>query len=554
MAVVAGSFINVDNSDRFFGNYYISLCHIKHMLKPNIEYFEEVLKDEINEFYKLIEECELEEERNNEVNDPLYSKYCELKMDITIPEEYVRISVVGLAWSLANKYGWNTDYLIDDTGKKVKVNYNAFEEYLIKRFLPISIGFPKPTIYVWNGKQYVENKGHLEHAIKEVLKPYFTEKQIRSHMGEIMYRVQVSTISINPPFNKYNDLLPVKNGTLLLEPDYKLLPHSPAFLFTFSLNVEYDPDAECPNIDKFISEIVEGEDQKVLYEIPAICLLNERYHYAYMLYGSGSNGKSTYLNIVKTFLGNENVTSMTFQELCNNRFAVAELYGKLANICADIPADPVVYTGMFKMLTGGDMVKAEKKYRDPFTFVNRAKLIFSCNELPQTGDMTDAFWRRWIIVKFPKKFRRNEELLDKLLTKEELSGFLNRVLEARTRIMLKGVTITKTMEDIKNEWMSRANPVWGFVKDCLVEDPRGEVTKEGMYDAYREYCEEHDLRVVSKTKFAIELQKYIKVKSTRKRIRGELKRVWVGVRLVCNCKEDDIYTGVEDYEIDLSDF
>ena len=524
------------------------------MLKLNIDYFEDILKDEIREIYKLIEEGELEEERGNEVDNPIYLKYRELKNYVTIPETYIRASVVGLAWELANKYGWCTGELVDDSGKRVKVNYNAFEEYLIKRFLPISVGFPKPTIYVWNGKQYVENKGHIEHAIKEILEPYFTEKQIRSHTGEIMYRIQVSTIAVNPPFNKHsNDLLPVKNGTLLLEPEYKLLPHSPAFLFTYSLNVEYDPDAECPNIERFISEVVEGDDQKVLYEIPALCLLNERYHYAYMLYGTGSNGKSTYLTVVKTFLGNENVTSMTFQELCNNRFAVAELYGRLANICADIPADPVAYTGMFKMLTGGDMVKAEKKYRDPFTFVNRAKLIFSCNELPQTGDMTDAFWRRWIIVKFPKKFSRNEELLNKLLTKEELSGFLNKVLEARTRIMLKGVTITKTMEDVKNEWMSRANPVWGFVKNCLVEDPGGEVTKEDMYNAYREYCEEHNLRVVSKTKFAIELQKYIKVKSTRKRIRGELKRVWTGVRLICY-NEDNEFEPIEDFEIDLSGF
>ena len=499
-----------------------------------LKHFERILEKEIDEFYCFIDECEIEENRGNEVNNDLYLKYKSIHTDITLPEWIERAGIIGLTWEHCNRVGWYVDDLVNQESKRARVNYNAFEEYLIKRFLPISIGFPKPTIYIWDGRQFVENKGRMEKAIKEVLNPYFSEKQIRNHTGEIMYRVQLATLFTDPPFNKYYEFIPVKNGTLMIEPEYKLLPHSPAFGFTYCLNAKYDPNAKCPEIDQFISQIVDGDDRKALYEIPALCLMSEWYQYAYMLYGTGSNGKSTYLSLIKAFLNPKNVAAMTFQELCSNRFAVAELYGKLANICADIPADPVSYTGIFKMLTGGDLIKAEKKYKDPFYFVNRAKLIFSCNEFPETKDMTDAFWRRWILIEFPHKFsRKDDELIKKLTTEEELSGFLNRVLEALTRIKIKGVTITKTMEDIKKEWETRANPVAGFARHCVVYDPKSEVPKDEMYNAYRSFCEMKNLKVVSKTKFAIDLMKYVRTNSSKKRVGNKVIRVWTCVRLRC---------------------
>jgi putative DNA primase/helicase len=520
-----------------------------------LDYCMDILEKEIEGFWQFIKHCEDLESLGENVDSQIYKGWKSFENDIILSREVRKAIVVGYAWTLKNMSPWSTSNLVVSDGKKYQVNYTAFEEYIIRKFLPVTIGYEKPTIFIWNGKQYVENRGEIENLIKHELEPYFDIKQIRNHTNEIMYRVKIATTVRSLPFNLHDNFLPVKNGTLMLEPEYRLLPHSPAFGFTYCINANYDPNAKCEKIEKFISEVVEGEDQKVLYEIAAICLLDERYHYAYMLYGSGGNGKSTYLTILRTFLGEQNVSSMTFQELCEYRFAQAELFGKLANICADIPRNPVSYTGIFKMLTGGDMIKAEKKYRDPFYFVNRAKLIFSCNELPEVRDTSPAFWRRWIIVKFPRTFPPNPDLIKELTTEEELSGFLNKVLEARTRILMKGVSKTKTIEDVMREWMMQANPVWGFIVNCIVSDPSSEIPRDELYDAYRNFCEQHNLRVVSKTAFAHELQKYIKVGTRKKRVRGELKRVWTMIRLRCDeckkCTSEDEENG--DYSLDSFD-
>src|SRR5208337_5133071 len=98
--------------------------------------------------------------------------------------------------------------------------------------------------------------------------------------------------------------------------------------------------------------------------------------------GDGSNGKSTLINLIKALIGLKNVSSRGLQELEMNRFAKADLYGKLANLYADLPDTALRSVGIFKMLTGGDPITAERKFQNPFKFISGAKLIFSCNKVP----------------------------------------------------------------------------------------------------------------------------------------------------------------------------
>jgi putative DNA primase/helicase len=95
------------------------------------------------------------------------------------------------------------------------------------------------------------------------------------------------------------------------------------------------------------------------------------------------------------------------------------LYGKLANIYADLPAIALKETGIFKMLTGGDTISGEHKFKPRFYFKNYAKLIFSCNQIPQTPDDSDAFYRRWIIVNFPHQFLDADQNTDKNLVADK---------------------------------------------------------------------------------------------------------------------------------------
>ena len=105
---------------------------------------------------------------------------------------------------------------------------------------------------------------------------------------------------------------------------------------------------------------------------------------SFVLVGAPKAGKSTILSVVQDILlGTENASNISWQNL-SERFKSAELFGKLANIFADLPSKNIEDGDMFKVLTGDDMISAERKNKDSFSFKPYARLVFSCNEVPST--------------------------------------------------------------------------------------------------------------------------------------------------------------------------
>lgn len=145
--------------------------------------------------------------------------------------------------------------------------------------------------------------------------------------------------------------------------------------------------------------------------------------------------------------------------MLNERFAPANLYQKLANIDADVSGDILIKnTGKLKKLTGNDEYPGEFKYKTPFKFRNFAKLIFSCNEIPETDDTTDAFFRRLIIINFTQQFLAEKDdphIIDKLCTEEEFTGLLHELLGRLPRIIAHGIrpTTNETMKETYEKYM-----------------------------------------------------------------------------------------------------
>ena len=160
-----------------------------------------------------------------------------------------------------------------------------------------------------------------------------------------------------------------------------------------------------------------------------------------ILLGEGANGKTVYLEMVRQFLGRNNCTAYSLQSLTTNRFAIAGLFGKLANISPELPSNALKQAGPLKTLTGLDTIEAEKKFKDSFNFVNTAKMIFATNMPPEISEDTLAVWRRFVVIDFPFKFtgdRADKNLLPKLTTEQEFSGLLNKVLEGLERLKKNG--------------------------------------------------------------------------------------------------------------------
>jgi phage/plasmid-associated DNA primase len=110
------------------------------------------------------------------------------------------------------------------------------------------------------------------------------------------------------------------------------------------------------------------------------------YEKAFMLFGDGANGKGVLIKLIEALLRQTNCSHRSLQDLDKNRFAAADLYGKLANTCADLKSLKLSETGNFKMIVSGDSITAKRKFEHAFTFRNYAKLIFSANEIPESDE------------------------------------------------------------------------------------------------------------------------------------------------------------------------
>jgi hypothetical protein len=204
-----------------------------------------------------------------------------------------------------------------------------------------------------------------------------------------------------PPDCQY---INVRNGRLQWAMG-TLEPHTSTVFTTVQLPIEYDPVATCPAFDHYLHTTFEPDDIPLIEEILGWCLVpDRRFEKSVMLTGEGENGKSVFLDLVGYLLGETNVSNVALQDLEENRFRAAELYGKLANTFADLDARGLRSSSMFKTLTTGDWITAERKHGQPFRFRSYAKLLFSANKIPSSRDRTHAFYRRWLIIPFTQKF------------------------------------------------------------------------------------------------------------------------------------------------------
>jgi len=355
-----------------------------------------------------------------------------------------------------------------------------------------------------------------------------------NYVNETLDYIRRATYIPREHFERPLEEICVKNGILNIYTG-EFTPHSPDKFFINVIPVNYDPNADCPRIKQFFREVLDPEDIPVIEELFGYCLTRSYpIQKAFMFVGSGANGKSTMLNLLKEFLGKENVSTRTLQELEENRFAKADLYGKLANICPDIPDKPLEHSGVFKALTGGDPITGEHKFKGPFVFTNYAKLIFSANKVPFSRDESDAFFRRWIIINFPNTFppgKADPNILQKLTTPEELSGLLNLALKGLKRLLERGqFSYSKSTEETREQWIRMADPVRAFVMDRLEVAPEEWIGKKELYSAFCAYCREKKYPTVSERTFHERIVRVVKVTDYRPLVEGKRVRAWRGIR------------------------
>jgi len=353
-----------------------------------------------------------------------------------------------------------------------------------------------------------------------------------------------------PPLNLIN----LRNGILDIETG-QLYPHNPQLWFTSVIDVEYDPNAKCTNFLKFLSEILPPEAHPTIQEIFGYTLYRGNHaRRAFLFIGSGGNGKSLLLDILTRFIGEENVSNKSLQDLEYNRFSAARLLGKHANIFADLPQTPLGKSEIFRALTGGDRLEAERKHRDSFSFEPYAKLIFSTNKLPPVKeDEVDAFFKRWVIIEFPYQFEddpaKRKQILAECTTEEEKSGILNWALEGLRRLLKTGKFTADEGDSakIRDRWMRETNPAYDFLTTYVERDPKGIIIKKNLWDQYLAWREEQGLPTIERqNEFSQLVQTLFRAEPKRVRINGERQHIWVGIRWKDQDRQDQEPSNFDD--------
>lgn len=387
--------------------------------------------------------------------------------------------------------------------------------------------------FVLNDELYLYEDGVYkpgERIFHEVATAVLKDEFRTSRVNEALAWVKNSVPQVSPDQAvDTGDWLNVKNGLIHLKTG-EFKPHTPDLLTTIQLPVEYDPAADCPAIKEYFSRILEEDCIPLIEEIIGHCLTpSMKYEKAVFLTGDGGNGKGTLLALITALLGDSNVSSVSLQTLTENRFASAELFGKLANLNADIPPKYIEDSSRFKELVSGDLIYAEKKYKPGFQFRNRAKLIFSMNEIPATADTTYGFFRRQLIIPFNKKFN-DRELRERIFDPRELSGLLNLALEGLRRLERQGgFSEPPSVKAALEEYRGQVDSAYRFLTECCEEAEEAEVEKKRLYDAYKNACIEWGVKPVSQIKFNKRLQSiYPSITEYRK----TPPRRWRGLRLL----------------------
>jgi putative DNA primase/helicase len=378
-----------------------------------------------------------------------------------------------------------------------------------------------------------------ETVLKALIEREFGDISDNRMVADVIGKVKRRTYIDRDLFNN-RPILNVQNGLLDLM-TLELKPHTPDYLSTAQINATYRKDAKAPRIQEFLKEVAKSGDIELIEEIIGWLLWPDyNVHKAVMFIGIGRNGKGTLLRLMTALLGKKSISNVTLQDLVADRFAKADLYGKLANIGGDLPSKDLSDTAAFRNLTGGDDNRAQEKYRPAFSFRNKAKMAFSANVLPRSPDDTYAFYARWILLEFlkvfdPQKGTGDPDLDAKLQTPEELSGLLNIALAGLARLRANGwkFSYDKTVEDVEVMYKRNANPVYAFLLDeCETGKATDYIEKNVFYSCFKDYATSHGIRPLSSKKFSelLKDQTEVPVSSARPGSGWDRPLCWQGIK------------------------
>ena len=335
-------------------------------------------------------------------------------------------------------------------------------------------------------------------------------------------------------------LLNCQNGTLDLQTG-ELKEHDSKDLITYLIPTNYEPNAECPNWLSFLEWLTSGdkENQQFIKKSVGYSLTGmTSAQVIFLLYGLGGNGKSTFLNTIKSLLdgyaGRLDAEDLMVSDRNSSKGqakeGIADLQGKRFVVGSEIADNRQLNTSLIKDISGQDTVKARRLYAHDTEFMPECKIWLYGNHKPDIRDTTISTWRRIKLIPcngtLPES-KKIEDYQERYLT-PELPGILAWAVTGCLDWQKEGLKDSQTIKVATNSYRTDEDILGDFLEDYCILEPTAGIGKKELKDLYIKWLEDTKAD-------AIHSQKTFKKRLLEKGIidgfnSDGTKRLWRGIR------------------------
>jgi putative DNA primase/helicase len=383
---------------------------------------------------------------------------------------------------------------------------------------------------IWDGRRWThDDTNTIAHYAKQTVRTIADEAPghaacrawaQRSESSEriaAMVRLAASdpTVAISPDkldaddwlFTSYNGTIDLRTGDLL--------PHDPDNLCTKMTSVKYDPAATCPTWMAFLESIFEGNQDTIRFMQKAAgysATASVREQVMFVLLGGGSNGKSTFLEMLRTVLGDfsQQLPPETLMERRGPDGGpsndVARLRGARFAGAVETSENRKLAEARVKQLTGGDTVVARFLHAEFEEFRPVAKVWLATNHRPKVSGADEGIWRRLRLVMFNRRFGDDEKDLDlSAKLQAELPGILAWVIQGTQMWLREGLGTPDVIKAATADYRNEQDTIGQFLDEETVSDPNFKVSAGLLYAAYKAWALSNGEYVVSQKMLGMRL-------------------------------------------------
>lgn len=405
----------------------------------------------------------------------------------------IRYNHVERRWMYYDERRW----CYDDTGTIFRITDSVIEE------------MSKELQY------YINENGEnddLTKAMEKHIKSSRSNKAKKNMTAELQHHIPVLPQNLD----RHKAIINAPNGLINLKTG-ELFAHDPEKFITKILSVEYTDHADCPQWLSFLNDIFDGDEELIRYIQKAVGYSmtgSTSEQCVFFMYGTGRNGKSTFLEIIREIFGGyiTNIQPETIMVRSGGSGTansdIARLKGARMVTSVEPNEGVRLNEGLLKQLTGDDVVTARKLYSDEFEFKPEFKLWMATNHKPIIRGTDTGIWRRIHLIPFTVQIP--DDKIDRKLPfklKAELPAILKWCIDGCLLWQREGLGMPEAVLRSVREYRKEMDVISVFIDACCTVGETEGANAGRLYSAYVRWSNENNEYCMSSTKFGVEMAK-----------------------------------------------